>query len=47
VPVTALIARVHGDPELARRALLNRVTRIDPNMARQVVTMRTLVRMDA
>ena len=47
MPKTSLIARVHGDPELARQALLNRLTRIDPNMARQVVTMRTLVRMDA
>jgi ABC-type antimicrobial peptide transport system permease subunit len=43
---TSLIARVHGDPELARQALLNRLTAIDPNMARQVVTMRTLARMD-
>jgi predicted permease len=41
-----LIARVHGDPELARQALVNRLTTIDPNMARQVTTMRTLARMD-
>jgi predicted permease len=45
-PKTSLIARVHGDPELARQALLNRLTSIDPDMARQVVTMRTLARMD-
>ncbi len=46
MPRTSLIARVHGDPELARQTLLNRLTTIDPNMARQVVTMRTLARMD-
>ena len=43
---TSLIARVHGDPELARRTLLNRLTTIDPNMARQVLTMRTVARVD-
>ena len=46
MPDTLLVARVHGDPELARQALLNRVTAIDPNMARQVATMRTMARMD-
>jgi predicted permease len=46
MPKTSLIARVHGDPELARQTILNRLTTIDPNMARQVVTMRTLARMD-
>jgi hypothetical protein len=46
IPKTSLIARVHGDPELARQTLLNRLTTIDPNMARQVTTMRTLARMD-
>jgi predicted permease len=43
---TLLIARVHGDPELARQALLNRLTTIDANMGRQVTTMRTLARME-
>ena len=43
---TSLIARVHGDPELARQTLLNRLTAIDPNMARQVLTMRTVARVD-
>jgi predicted permease len=43
---TSLVARVHGDPELARQTLLNRLTTIDPNMARQVTTMRTVARMD-
>ncbi len=46
MPGTSLIARVHGDPELARQTLLNRLTTIDPDMARQVATMRTLARMD-
>ena len=42
---TSLIVRVHGDPEEARRALLQRLTAIDPNMG-QVMTMRTLARME-
>jgi ABC-type antimicrobial peptide transport system permease subunit len=46
MPATSLVARVHGDPELARQALLNRVTTIDPAMARQVITMRTLASID-
>jgi predicted permease len=46
MPKMSLIARVHGDPELARQTLLNRLTALDPNMGRQVVTMRTLARMD-
>ena len=43
---TSLIARVHGDPELARQKLLNRLITIDPDMARQVTSLRTLARMD-
>jgi hypothetical protein len=43
---TSLIARVHGDPELARQTLLNRLTVIDPDMGRQVTTLRTLARME-
>jgi hypothetical protein len=39
---TSLIARVHGDPELERQTLLNRLTTIDPDMGRQVSTMRTV-----
>ena len=42
---TDLIARVHGDPERARRALLERLTNIDPNMG-MVMTMRTLGRLE-
>jgi len=46
MPGTSLIARVRGDPELARQTLVNRLTAIDPDMARQVVTMRTIARID-
>ncbi len=42
---TALILRVHGDPEVARRTLLDRLTAIDPSMG-QVVTLRTIARME-
>jgi predicted permease len=45
VAETSLTVRVHGDPELARRALLQRLTAIDPNMG-QVVTLRTMARME-
>lgn len=38
--------RVLGDPDLARRGLLDRLTFIDPKMG-QVITMRTLARMEA
>lgn len=44
MPNTSLIARVHGDPEQARQTLLKRLTTIDPNMARQVTTVRTVAR---
>jgi hypothetical protein len=42
---TSLTVRVQGDPDLARRALLQRLTVVDPNMG-QVVSMRTLARME-
>jgi predicted permease len=45
-PGTSLIARVHGNPEVARQRLLNRLTALDPDMARQVTTLGTLARMD-
>jgi predicted permease len=38
---TSFTVRVHGDPELARRTLLDRLTAVDPDMG-QVVTMRTV-----
>jgi predicted permease len=42
---TSLLARVHGDPDAARRILLQRLTLIDPNLG-QVVTLRTLARLE-
>ena len=42
---TSLVVRVHGDPEQARRALVQRLTSVDPNMG-QVITMRTIARME-
>jgi hypothetical protein len=42
---TSLTLRVHGDPDRARRQLLDRLTTVDPGMG-QVVTMRTLARME-
>ncbi len=46
MPGTSLIVRAHGDPELARQALLDRLTAIDPDITRQVTTMRTVARME-
>ena len=46
MPGTSLIVRAHGDPELARQALLDRLTAIDPDITRQVATMRTVARME-
>jgi predicted permease len=43
---TSLTMRVHGDPERARRALVERLTAIDPNMG-EVITLRTLATMEA
>jgi predicted permease len=43
---TSLILRVHGDPERARRTLIERLTAIDPNMA-EVSTLRTIAAMEA
>ena len=42
---TSLTVRVHGDPEQARRALLQRLTTVDPNMG-QVMTLKTMARME-
>ena len=43
---TSLIMRVHGDPEVARRALIERLTAIDPSMV-EVTTLRTIAIMVA
>jgi hypothetical protein len=43
---TSLLARVRGDAEIARRALVDRLAAIDPNMS-EVGTLDTLARADA
>ena len=43
---TSLMLRVHGDPERASRALAERLTAIEPNLA-EVMALRTLTRMAA
>ena len=42
---TSLVVRAHGDPDVLRQELLDRLTRIDPNMG-DIVTMRTMARME-
>jgi predicted permease len=44
-PKNLLVARIHGDPDLARHALLERLTRIDPNMGK-IMTLRTVARLE-
>jgi putative ABC transport system permease protein len=44
MPGTALIARVHGNPELARQTLFDRLTTIDPSS--QVGTLLWLIRIE-
>jgi predicted permease len=44
-PKTAVAARVKGDAELARRTLVERLTRVDPNLG-MIVTMRTVARLE-
>jgi predicted permease len=43
---TSLTVRVHGDPEVARRTLLDRLTTIDPAMG-QAITLRTAAGIEA
>src|SRR5207344_556692 len=45
VPKTSVVARVTGDPDLARQTLIEHLSRIDPNMG-QIVTMRTVARLE-
>jgi predicted permease len=45
VPGTRAVARVSGDPDLARHTLLDHLSRIDPNMG-MIVTMRTVARLE-
>jgi predicted permease len=42
---TSIAARVNGHSDLARRTLLERLTKVDPNMG-MIVTMRTLARLE-
>jgi hypothetical protein len=44
-PKTFLLARVRGDADLARQTLLERLTRIDPNMGK-IITLRTVARLE-
>ena len=44
-PKTSVVARVTGDPDLARRTLIDHLTMIDPNMG-MIVTMRTVARLE-
>ena len=41
VEKTSMVARVQGEPNLARQALLDRLTKIDPNMG-TIITMRSV-----
>jgi ABC-type antimicrobial peptide transport system permease subunit len=43
VEKTSMVARVQGEPSLARQALLDRLTKIDPNMG-TIITMRSVAR---
>jgi predicted permease len=45
VAKTSIVARVQGEPNLARQALLDRLTTIDPNME-MIITMRTVARLE-
>jgi hypothetical protein len=44
-PNTSLVARVNGDPDLARHTLIDHLTRIDPNMG-EIMTLRSLARLE-
>jgi predicted permease len=45
-PKTSLAARIHGNPDVARQTLLTKLTAVDPGMARQVTTLRTIASFD-
>src|SRR5215207_7238478 len=45
VAKTSVVARVQGEPNLARQALLDRLTKVDPNMG-MIITMRTVARLE-
>jgi predicted permease len=45
VAKTSIVARVQGEPNLARQALTDRLTRVDPNMG-MIITLRTVARLE-
>jgi putative ABC transport system permease protein len=45
VAKTSIVARVQGDPDLARQALIDHLGRVDPNVG-MIVTMRTVARLE-
>lgn len=44
-PKTAIVARFTGDAEIARRAVVDHLTKVDPNMG-MVITMKTVARLE-
>jgi MacB-like periplasmic core domain/FtsX-like permease family len=46
MPKTSLVVRARGNPEVARQTLVNRLAAIDPDMSRQLVTLRTWARIE-
>jgi predicted permease len=44
-PNMSLVARVNGDPDVARHTLLDHLTKIDPNM-NEIMTLRSLARLE-
>jgi predicted permease len=46
MPRASLIVRARGNPEVARQALVNRLTAVDPDMSREVFTLRTWSRIE-
>jgi predicted lysophospholipase L1 biosynthesis ABC-type transport system permease subunit len=44
-PKSFLVARIQGDPDLARQRLLEGLTRIDPNLG-MIMTLRTVARLE-
>jgi hypothetical protein len=44
-PQTFMVARIHGDPDRARQTLLDRLSRIDPNVG-MIITLRTVARLE-
>jgi len=45
VAKTSIVARVQGEPSLARQALVDRLARVDPNIG-MIITMRTVARLE-